>query len=457
MSLPGALERRARELPQRHGRATLAILAVIVLVGFGLRLDRVANPLDHPGDDAHAYFSLSKSLYEDGSYGSSTFENPDDWSPGAPLLYAGVYYVTGGVHDGAARLLVALLGTAAILVVYLLGKRISCRPAGLLAAAGVAIYPPFIHTNGALLSEPPALFTLPAAVLAFLWARDRDGPWAWMPAGLLFGLTALLRPEYLFVGLVFLALALLSVGRERGWRPGAAACAAMVAAFLLPVLPWTVRNLIVLDRFVPLSTGSGKALYVGSYLPADGDYPRVKALLVERYRGRTLEPGSPALDRIDPVPLFDRVAARYPDLPRDQALGRIGRDNFVDYLGDRPLDYMAMTVRKVGRIWGSGVGPAMDSTVGRAVQRLLLLLAIGGFGVLVWRRRWWELIAFLVPIGVITAIGALTLASNRRNEILMTLVFPLAATAVSRAAAYTRERLHERRETEVAAEGRARA
>ena len=61
-------------------------------------------------------------------------------------------------------------------------------------------------------------------------------------------------------------------------------------------MPWTIHNSIVLDRAVPISTGGGKALYVGTYLPADGEYQRVKAILVERYEGRDLEPGSEALD-----------------------------------------------------------------------------------------------------------------------------------------------------------------
>ncbi|MEK6278115.1 MAG: glycosyltransferase family 39 protein [Actinomycetota bacterium] len=452
-----ALGVRFRSLVVINGRWTLAILALIVVCGLVLRVDRATHPHADAGDDARAYFSLAKSLYEDGSYGGPTFRDADDWSPGTPLLAAGVYYVTGGVRDNAARLLIALMGAAAIVVAYLLGRRISCRPAGLMAAAGVAFYPPFVHTTGALLSEPPALLTLPAAVLAFLWAAEQERPWAWLLPGLLFGLTALFRPEYLFVALVFIALALYRVWRERGPRPGTAAAGLMLAAFLVCIVPWTIRNLVVLDRFVPLSTGSGKALYVGSYLPADGDYQRVKATLVERYQGRVLEPGSEALERVDPVPLFDRVAARYPDLERDQALGKIGRANLEEYLTDQPLDYLAMLARKVGGMWGTGVGPAMDSTVGRIAQRALLLLALCGFGVFVWRRRWWELVAFAVPIGVITAIGAITLASNRRNEILMTLVIPLAATALARAGAIVRRRLRERHDGRVPAAGPASA
>ena len=140
------------------------------MLGFGLRAYRVVEPLATPGDDAHAYYALSKSLYEEGSYGSPDFRDASDWSPGAPLLYAASFYATGGAREGTARIVELLLGLAAIVVVYLLGRRINCRPAGLIAALGVAIYPPFIHSTGALFSEPPAIFTLPAAVLAFLWA-----------------------------------------------------------------------------------------------------------------------------------------------------------------------------------------------------------------------------------------------------------------------------------------------
>jgi asparagine N-glycosylation enzyme membrane subunit Stt3 len=161
-----------RGLPDRHGRKTLVVLAAILLLGFGLRAYRVVEPLPVPGDDAHAYYALSKALYTEGSFGGPNFEDPSDWSPGAPLLYAASFYATAGAREGTARIVELLLGLATIIVVYLLGRRIACRPAGLLAAFAVAVYPPFIHSVGALYSEPPAMFTLPAAVLAFLWASD---------------------------------------------------------------------------------------------------------------------------------------------------------------------------------------------------------------------------------------------------------------------------------------------
>jgi 4-amino-4-deoxy-L-arabinose transferase-like glycosyltransferase len=423
-------------LPERHGRTTLIVLAAILVLGFALRAYRVAEPLTTPGDDSRAYYALSKALYEEGSYGGPEFDDSSDWSPGAPLLYAAAFYATGAAREGTARIVELLLGLGAIVVVYLLGRRINCRPAGLVGAFGVAVYPPFIHSTGALFSEPAAILALPAAVLAFLWAGDprpHTTRVRWLVPGLLFGATAMIRPEYLLVGVTFAVLAALRVGLPQGWKPGAAAAALLLVGFLLPIVPWTVRNAVELDRFVPVSTGGGKALYVGTYLPADGEYQRVKASLVKRYLGRELEPGSKALDRVNPTPLFNRVADRYPDLTRDQALGRIGKENLSKYLGEDPLGYAAMSVRKVWRMWSAGIGEAMSSTAGRVAQTLIVLLGLCGLALLGIRRRWWELIAMATPIAIVTAVGAASLAAPRRNEVLMTLIFPLAGAALSAA------------------------
>lgn len=454
-----------RALPQRYGKRTLIALALIAALGLVVRAYVVVNPVPHPADDSRAYYAISKALYEEQSFGGPEFRDSSDWSPGAPFLYAASFYATGGAREGTARIVEALLGVAAILVVFALGRRLGGRAlgrrVGLFAAFAVAIYPPFIHTAGELMSEPPAMLTLPAAVLAFLWASDRQrnvnrvlpgmrghlaSSWVWLVPGVLFGLTAMFRPEYLLVGAAFIVLAFLraaplrkDAGPGRSWTAGLAGATVLLVALVLPILPWAVRNYVVLDRVVPISTGGGKALYVGTYLPADGEYQRVKALLAERYEGRDLEPGSEALDEVNPTELFDKVAeeemADDPGLTRDQALGKIGKENFSKYFGEDPGGYLAMTARKVGRMWSSGVGEAMSSTPGRVIQILLVLLGLAGFVLLALWRRWWELVVLATPIALVTLVGAVSLAAPRRNEVLMTLVFPLAGLALSSALA----------------------
>ena len=177
------------------------------------------------------------------------------------------------------------------------------------------------------------MLTLPLAVLAFLWASDRRSLWSWLLPGFLFGLTALIRPDYLPVAIAFALLAALRVVPPTELQTRPRRRCLTCSRSCIPVLPWTVRNLVVLERFVPISTGDGKALYVGTFLPANGEYQQVKALLAKRYLHRDLAPDSAALARVDPTPLFNRVAERYPQLPRDSALGKIGKQNFSKYLG----------------------------------------------------------------------------------------------------------------------------
>ena len=431
----------ARALPDRHGRRTLVALSLILVLGFGLRAYRVVEPLATPGDDAHAYYALAKALYEEGTYGGPEFDDASDWSPGAPLLYAASFYATGGPREGTARIVETLLGLATIVVVYLLGRRINCAPAGLIGALGVAVYPPFIHSTGALYSEPPAMLTLPLAILTFLWASDtasRPGAaWRFLAPGFLFGLTALIRPEYLVVAVAFVLIAALRLWQVGGSRPGPklAGAVTLAVAIVIPIVPWTIHNIVTLDRAVPISTGGGKALYVGTLLPADGEYQQAKSLLVKRYLHRDLAPDSEALEKVNPTPLFDRVAERYPNLPRDQALGKVGKENFSNYFSEDPGGYAAMTVRKVWRMWSGGVGEAMSDTAGRVIQVLIVALGLGGLIVLGGRRRWWELAVMATPIVLVTVVGAATLAASRRNEVLMTLVFPLAGVTLAWAGA----------------------
>ena len=235
--------------------------------------------------------------------------------PGAPLLYAGVLLRDGRrsrrhrpAHPGAARDRRDLphlpageaprrargrparrRGSRRLPAVHLLDRR---RPQ---RAAGASSFCPQRSWRSS-------------------GRRDRGGTWPWLLPGALLGVMSLIRPEYMFVGdRPDPVVALATLWRERGPRLGGrAATAALAVAFALAILPWTVRNYIDLDRVVPISTGSGKALYVGTSLPNDGEYFRVKASLVERFQGRTLDPDSEELDDVDPTPLFDRVADRVP-------------------------------------------------------------------------------------------------------------------------------------------------
>ena len=431
---------RIRTLPERHGKAVLVALCVILLVGFGLRLIGVLDPIDssYQGADAARYERIAALLYTDQRFAVPGSDAPYDWSPGAPLFYAGIYYVTGGVHPAVARLAIALLGLVTIVICYLLGRRLSGAAGGLVAALLAATYPAFVFNTGRLLSEPIAEVTVPGAVLAFLWALEKRPLWAWLAPGALIGASALARPEYLLVGAGLALLALIKVGLDRGLRPGIVAGAALAVAFAAPIAPWALHVSSEVGRFVPVTTGGGKALFIGSYLPGDGIHDRVKIELMERYLGmRDVTPEQRARQPMEP--LLDRVAAKYPDLPRDAALNRIGRENLVRYVREQPLAVAGMIVNKMRWMWRGSSG-AMLSPAAVVLQVAILVFAVVGLALLAWRHRFEALLLGGLILGL-TVFSGIVLAAPRRNLALMPLVMTLAATGVVGVVAYARAAL----------------
>ena len=427
---------RARTLPERHGGpAILVALVLVVALGFGLRLEAALNPNLDPGDativayqgnDSKSYGEIAQALYENGRYGTPEMRNPTDWSPGAPIFYAGVYYLTGGVHPDLARAAVAVLGALMVLFVYLLGRRLAGPGVGIGAALLAAIYPAFIDNAEQFVSEPIAAFTLSGAVLGIFWAADAArSTWAWLLPGVLLGATALTRPEYLmFAGILGLVV-LVKMARDRGIKLGVASLALFVGAFVLVLAPWTIRNFVVLDKFVPVTTGGGKALFVATYLPGDGRQLRVKRELIRRFEHKQNVTDREVADT-QMKDLLDKVARKYPDLERDAALAKIGRENFRKYVREEPVRYAGMVATKMWNVWRRGSGPTMRDSGWIAFHYAILALAVLGLGVLAWRRRWEALVIGLL-IGGITLLGGLLLAVPRRNVPLMPLVLTLAA------------------------------
>ncbi len=367
-----------------------------------------------------------------------------------------------------------MIGAALVLVVYALARRlaraanggqrgrrtrVSEAVAGLVAAGAVAIYPAFIYDAGRLMSEPFAELSLAGFMLAYLWASDPGRtPWAYLVPGALLGLTSLFRPEYLPFALLFALLAAWWAYRARREDPeraggvaegpdeperaklgGAAATgparralsslAVFLIAFGIAVLPWTIRNAIELDRFVPVSTGGGKALFIGTYLPGDGDHFGTKrALFYASHPDSDLPPE--AVNLLPMQPFLDAVAASRPELDRDAALGAIGKENLGDAITEQPLDFAAMMGRKVWRMWRSGSGPGMDGAAQEVLHALICLAGLAGLLLLAIRRRREAVAIGLLVLGI-TAIGAVLLASTRRNLILMPIVISLAGVAVA--------------------------
>jgi hypothetical protein len=450
------------------GRVGLAVLVSILLLGAGLRVGEAWDGRA-PVYDAAAYAAIAAHLERGDGFtvGAAATQPSSDYSPGLPLLVAGVYKVTGGVHERLARVLLALIGTLSVLFAYLLGRRL-CRlltlpdgrransasvVASLMGAVVVAVYPALLEYQGMMMSEPLAATLLAGSILAIFWASDplpgwREGGGAengpslarpqaplplrhpgarWLVPGLLLGATAMVRPEYLGVALL-LGIVVFAARFKDDRRAALAQAAILLAGVAVVVAPWTIRNIVALDRVVPISTGGGQVLFAGTYLPSGGNPEEVGTEVVVRHPG-LFAPADARRLRLEQI-LARLAAARYPGLESDQALSRMGKQQLWEDISEEPFEYAGFLATKVGRVWSHGPRDVMREPGWEALHWALVALGLLGLGLLAWRRRWEALVLGTVLLGI-TALSALLVASPRRVLVMLPLVAALAGGAAT--------------------------
>jgi hypothetical protein len=442
----------------------LGALVAIVLLGLGLRVGEAWDGRA-PVYDAQAYAAIAANL-EDGegfTVGTGATQPSSNYSPGLPLLVAGIYQATGGVHERLARVVLAVVGALSVLFAYGIGRRLTkvgVRPSphrpgssevgaatgegrslrnpsygeensasvwpALVGALVVAVYPALLEYQGMLMSEPVAAALLSGGVLACLWAWD-GGLVRWLLPGVLFGALAMVRPEYLGIA-VLVAVVIAARHVSDDWRASLLRAAVFLGALVVLIAPWTIRNAVALDRFVPISTGGGQVLYAGSYLPSDGDPEKVGAEVVAE-NPQLFAPQDAQRLRLEQI-LARLAHARHPGMETDQALSKMGKEQLWDDVSDAPGEYAGFVATKIGRIWLHGPRDVMREPVWEVLHWLLVALGLSGLALLAWRRRWEALMLGTIFIAI-TALSALLVASPRRVLVLVPLLAALAAPALT--------------------------
>jgi hypothetical protein len=241
----------------------------------------------------------------------------------------------------------------------------------------------------------------------------RRVPAAHLAAGVLLGACVLTRADLILVP--FLCAAIVALG---AWRRGAL----VAGGALLVLAPWTGYASSREGSLVPVTTGGGSALFVGTYLPGDGHTVGMKRALGEAARRRD--------PRLRGVPDFELpaqsvlavVAARRPELPFEEAVAREGRENLVRYGLRRPVAFAGMMLEKgVVRMWSRYArgGARHTSWAIRAWHVVLVLGALAGQVAGLLARRDRTLAAILATVLCATAIHMVVVAQARYNLPLM--------------------------------------
>ena len=369
-----------------------------------------------PVYDAGSYLTLASEVARTGDYPSRRYRGSGAggtrgptayFAPGFPYFLAGVDVLDGhsARRDGAigpARFSQVALGTVTVALTGLVALEAFGPAVALVALALAAAYPVFVELSAVLVAENLMVALVLGALYAILRARRSGRPYAWIAgAGALTGLATLthVNAAVIVLPLLFAALAV---------RRTFSAPLVLLAAWLVLLVPWTVRNESQLHRFVPITDEGGITL-VGTYNPASAADRQVPykwriffAIPGERRRlgntGRLSEPG-----------LGDRL--------QSQAL---------DYIGAHPLAPVEVFFHNSLRLlelegsfaWQASAAaqdlPRSTARVGVISFWVLCLLAIAGaFTPLARRAPWW---LWVVPVLLWVSVALINAETPRFRE-----------------------------------------
>jgi 4-amino-4-deoxy-L-arabinose transferase-like glycosyltransferase len=209
------------------------------------------------------------------------------WMPGWPLVLGGLYRLFGS-HTLVAMLANAVFDATTAALVAALGARLFQRRIGLVAGGLYAFWPGIVFFCATHMTEPLVNLLLVGALLltTIAGASESQRTARFAAAGLCLGGAALVKAEPLVMSPALL-LTLWIARRSRADFLRATAAVFLVAAAVLT--PWTIRNWVLFDRFLPTAASGGIGVYLANHPGATGGQDfRTNRELQRRFRRENL-------------------------------------------------------------------------------------------------------------------------------------------------------------------------
>ena len=259
-----ATDANGKNSPRREALA----IAVICVVGLSLRLlvlsTWAATPLfaSLTGDELNFHRTAL------GLIGQGPPVDAFLYQPLYSFYLAGLYLLFG-VDLAMVRTVQLLLGVGTVLLCYCLGRELGGRAAGTWAALFAAFYGPLIFFESQLLA--PAL-KVPLDIASFwllLRAGKRDHPWLLLPAGLLFGVAMMARPN---LGICLPIAAVWFYCQSNAPKRRLTGLLLALLGLGIGLAPSWIHNLSQGEAATPVSSAGGISFYIGNNPQATGAY-----------------------------------------------------------------------------------------------------------------------------------------------------------------------------------------
>jgi hypothetical protein len=317
---------------------------MVWLVLAGALLWRLALiPATHAGgytSDEKEYIRIATGLVE----GSGFVDSNGDRAVRAPL-FPGVLSLLARLPSWIwiGHLLGALLGTLVVYLGYLVAREMTHDERGaLFAAAILAVHPGLAIYAGLLQTETLYTVLLLGSMLAAARLPEDPGIVRGALAGVLGGLAGLTRAVAAgFFPLMLVAIWWAGRGGRRRLIPSLCTAAVCWCAVLAP---WTIRNALLFDALVPISSGGGSSLLLGNNPFASGGL-RVGPGFEQWYGEQLRRNGGTGTNEVE----------------RSAVDGRIAKQ----YISEEPLRSLGLSVKKSQIFW---VYPAVHTDSDVRVQ-----------------------------------------------------------------------------------------
>jgi 4-amino-4-deoxy-L-arabinose transferase-like glycosyltransferase len=389
--------------------STIGALLLVFLLALGLRLAYVVSGqrlCAAPTYDGISYDLLATHLI--GGQGYSLGAGQSAFRPPAYSFFLALLYLLVGRNYCAIRIAQALLGAFTPVLLYGAVARQfpGRRSLALLAAAGVVVHPLLIYMAGLIYPETLSIFLL--ALFWYLLARPASRwPYLqWAMGGCLLGLICLMRPNVLLLSVTLLPWALVI---NRPWRVGLRSYIVILAFTLITIVPWTVRNYLAFNDFIPISTNGGVNLWQGNNALANGGR-------VEVSPDTWLGPDPPSS-----LEGWDGLTERESE-QRFQATA-------VSWIRDHPGQFLSLLPQKLVRAWSINFG---DETRQVALPWPLLVgyagfLVLCGLGLLLSFQNWRESMFVYLLIANVCLISLIYYGFTRQSSLALLGMVTLAA------------------------------
>lgn len=391
-----------------------------MLLACGARGAQLWLARDAFATDRDNYRELAENLWANHVFGwgeRATAFRP----PLYPLCLAAAF--TAAPPREAALALHLALGVGTVLAVYFAARGADLGDWSLLAALFVAFDPLLLHQSTLFMTETLATFLAALAWWLLVAQARRPRLWIVAAAGLALGLASLTRPTFLLWWLPMAALGL-AWPAALGSRRAALVLASTAAACLIP---WTVRNQLVLGAPIATTTHGGYTLLLANN-PEFYEFARTAEW------GATWSSAKLDAELLATLPPIKTPAD---ELANDRAC----RQQALAHIRAQPGDFAWASLVRAGSFWGlvphHVSGPerwsdrALRYSVGLfyGVEFLLALLGLAAQGSRCWRAPWlWALLAATA----FTAVHAVYWSNLRMRAPLM----PMAACAAAAGAAF---------------------